>query len=97
MAVYNGLAEVSATMFWSFEAPAGKAPFYFDGVTFDEFFVEKCYHDYYMARIAPRGGKYKPLRKQLEDGDIASVPNEYKILCPDPDNCTAFNDLIKIA
>ena len=88
--MYNGRAKVPSTMEFTFEKP-----FYYDGITFDEFFVEMYY---YGSRNTPeKMMNYKPLRKQLEDGDIMSIPDEYKLLCPFPENCTAFSDLIKAA
>jgi len=88
--VYDGTAKVPATHEYRFEKP-----FYFEGITFDEYFVEWCYHGSCIARKEMVG--YKPLRKQLIDGDIHSIPDEYKKLCPYPENCTAFMGLQKIA
>ena len=93
--MYNGKEKVKSTDFWTLDAPASKAPFYYDGITFDEFFVEMYY---FGSRNTPEKRiNYKPLRKQLEDEDITNIPDEYKFLCPFPEECTAFSDLIKAA
>ena len=88
--MYYGTGVVPATHEYKFESP-----FYFDGITYDEYFVEQCYYHACIAGKKMIG--YKPLRKQLIDGDIQSVPDVYKKLCPDPDNCTAFTELINVA
>ena len=88
--MYDGTAIVPAIHEYMFESP-----FYFDGITYDEYFVEQCYYYACLAHKEMIG--YKTLRKQLIDGDIQSVPDEYKKLCPDPDSCTAFVKLIKAA
>ena len=89
MAVYDGTVKVPVTHDYKFEKP-----FFFDGITEDEYIVEQCY---YHAWIASKNKiEYKPLRNQLIDGDIQNVPDEYKISCFDPDNCTAFAELIKV-
>jgi len=88
MVVYDGTAIIPATHEYKFESP-----YYFDGITYDEYFVEQCY---YHACIA-RKKIYKTLRKQLLDGDIQSIPDEYKISCPFPEKCTAYMDLVKVA
>ena len=90
--MHNGAEKILPTMFWTFEAPVSKAPFYYDGMTYDEYFVEMYYFSIYAT-----SAKYKTLRKQLEDGDIINIPDEYKALCPHPDSCTAFRNLVKIA
>jgi hypothetical protein len=95
--VYNGREKVAASDFWTTEAPASKAPFYYDGITRDEFFVEQYYFLYYTAKLAPKLKAYKTLRRQLEDGDILGIPDGFKALCPDPNNCMAFLDLINVA
>ena len=88
--VYDGTAIVPATHEYRFESP-----FYFDGITYDEYFVEWCYHSACIACQKMVG--YKPLREQLIDGDITFIPDEYKKLCPFPEKCTAFMDLVKVA
>ena len=88
--MYDGTAIIPATHEYKFESP-----FYFDGITFDEYFVEQCYYHAYIARKKMIG--YKTLRKQLLDGDIQSIPDEYKISCPYPEKCTAYIDLVKVA
>ena len=86
--MYDGTVKVPATHEYKFESP-----FYFDGITYDEYFVEWCY---YSACIA--GKKiYKSLRDQLLDGDISFISDEYKKLCPYPEKCTAYIDLVKVA
>ena len=85
MDVYNGREKIPQTAEFSFEKP-----FYCNGMTYDEYYVEWCY---YMAWIASREKPYKSLQKQLEDGDITSIPEEYKLLCPYPEICTAFEKL----
>jgi len=94
MVVYDGTDKVLPTMSWSSGLPVTYAPFYFNGMTNDEFFVEECYRNYYYARLAPNHMAYKTVRKQLEDGDIDSIPDEYKISCPYPEDCTAYSDLV---
>ena len=91
--MYNGMEKVKPTDFWTMDAPASKAPFYYDGITYDEFYVES----YYYGACSSMKKTYKSLRKQLVDGDITSIPDEYKALCPFPEKCTAFSDLIKAA
>ena len=86
--MYDGTAVVPATHEYKFESP-----FYYDGITYDEYFVEQCY---YHAWIAQKIVEYKPLRNQLMDGDIQSVPEEYKISCPFPEDCSAFVDLVGV-
>ena len=88
--MYNGAEKVPQTSEWRLEIP-----FYYDGITYDEYFIEWYYFD--SCNTLEKKLNYKPLRKQLEDGDITSIPNSYKALCPEPDKCTAFNDLLKIA
>ena len=88
--MYDGTAKVPITHEYRFEKP-----FFYEGITFDEYFVEWCYHSACIA--GKKMTTYKPLRKQLEDGDIITIPDEYKKLCPDPDNCTAYIELIKVA
>ena len=67
-------------------------PFFYEGITCDEYFVEWRYFGSCNDMI-----NYKPLRKQLEDGDIVfdKVPEKYKSLLPFPEKCTAFEDLLK--
>ena len=84
--MYDGKIKVPRTAEFTFEKP-----FYYDDMTYDEYYVEWCY---YMLWSALRENPYKSLRKQLEDGDISSISNEYKVLCPYPENCTAFADLV---
>jgi len=95
MVVYNGVEKVLPTMFWISGATASNAPFYFDGITNDEFLIEQYYYGMYAG--ASKILNYKPLRKQLIDGDIMSIPDEYKKLCPYPENCKAFTDLLNVA
>ena len=97
--MYDGTQKVPVDMFWTFEGKqtASTAPFYFDGITFDEFFVEMFYYDYHHATLARKHIKYKPVRKQLEDGDISVIPSEYKFHLPFPEKCTAYIDLVKVA
>jgi len=90
MVVHDGMKCVPATHEYMFESP-----FYFDGITFDEYFIEQSYLGYCIANKKMIG--YKTLRKQLEDGDIDIIPDEFKISCLFPDNCTAYNDLIPTA
>ena len=87
--MYNGRAAVPQTAEYFFEKP-----FYYNGITFDEYYVE---WGYYMTWHATHKKPYKPLREQLADGDIINIPDEYKVLCPYPGNCTAFEDLIRVA
>ena len=93
--MYKGTEKVDATMFWICGAVASSAPFYFDGITYDEFLVEDSYRNYHHAKLAKQLYPYKIIRKQLEDGDIHSIPNEYKSLLPFPENCTAYANLLK--
>ena len=97
--MYNGLEKIpqeeAPTLAWSGSfSGANRAPFYFDGMTWDEFFVEDCYYLYHHAKLARDLIPYKTIKKQLEDGDINSIPDEYKITCPFPENCTAYKELI---
>lgn len=84
---WNGMQAVPATHEYKFESP-----FYFDGISYDEYFVEQCYHHACIARSKMIG--YKPLRKQIIDGDIQSIPDEFKISLPYPGNCTAYANLL---
>ena len=97
--MYDGTQKVPVDMFWTFEGGqiASAAPFYFDGITFDEFFIEMFYYDYHHAILVPKYIKYKSVRKQLMDGDISEIPDEYKYHLPFPEKCTAYIDLIKVA
>jgi len=90
MGVYDGTVKVPVENGLLFEKP-----FFYEGITYDEYFVEQCYLHACIARQDMIG--YKPLREQLIDGDIQSVPDEYKISCPYPESCTAFEDLVKVA
>jgi len=85
---YDGRVKVPSTPEYRREKP-----FYYEGITFDEYLVEWYYFG--SCNTPDKMINYKTLRKQLEDGDIKSIPDSYKILCPFPENCTAFEDLIK--
>ena len=95
--MYDGSERVPLTMIWSKGLTVTHAPFYYDGITYDEFLVEECYRNYYHAILASKKIGYKSLKKQLEDGEIQSVPDEYKITCPFPEKCTAFSNLVRVA
>lgn len=84
---WNGTESVPATYDYKHEKP-----FYFDGITFDEFLVEQCH---YHTCIAQSVIEYKPLREQIIDGDIQSIPEDYKVSLPYPENCTAYVELLK--
>mgnify|MGYP000312226922 FL=1 len=56
-----------------------EAPFYYDGITLNEYMTELCY---YMINFdLVKQGKYKTLKQQLADGDISEIPEKYKALC----------------
>ena len=97
--MYDGTKKVPIDMFWTFEGrqTAPTAPFYFDGITFDEFYVEMFYYDYHRTVLARKHVKYKSVKKQLEDRDISEIPDEYKSHLPFPENCTAYKHLLKVA
>ena len=84
---WDGMKEVPATHEFKHENP-----FYFDGITYDEFLVEQCY---YHTCIAQNIIKYKTLREQIVDGDIYCIPDEYKVSLPYPETCTAYANLLK--
>ena len=88
--MYDGTTKVPATHEYKFESP-----YYFEGITYDEYFVEQCYLGYCIANKKMVG--YKTLREQLIDGDIKTIPDEYKISCPYPENCTAYRSLVLAA
>ena len=88
--MYDGTAKVPATHEYKHESP-----FYYDGITYDEYFVEWCYLSACIAH--KKMTTYKSLRKQLIDGDITFISDEYKKLCPFPEKCMAFADLLKVA
>lgn len=61
-------------------------PFYYDDIDPNEYLMESAYYGDYIAHAA-RGEiwDYKPLMKQLMDGDIDRLPEKYKKYCLDPD------------
>jgi len=85
--VYNGKESVPATREYSHESP-----FYFDGISYDEYFVEQTYRNYCMANKIMVG--YKTLRQQIIDGEIDSISDEFKLALPYPENCTAYSELL---
>jgi len=85
---WNGMDKVPMTHEFKHESP-----FYFDGITYDEYIVERCYHG--MCIVKKKMIGYKPLREQILDGDIQSIPDEYKVSLPYPENCTAYANLLK--
>ena len=85
--MYKGMEKVPSTSEWTFEKP-----FYYDGITYDEYFVEWYYFN--TCNTPEMRINYKSLRKQLEDENITNIPNSYKALCPEPDKCTAYQDLL---
>lgn len=86
--MYNGKESVPATHEYKRESP-----FYFDGISFDEYLVEQRYHHSCIARKKMIG--YKTLREQILDGDIEEIPDEYKVSLPFPEECTAYSYLLK--
>ena len=85
---WDGMKEVPATHEFKHESP-----FYFDGITHDEYLVEGCYYRYCIANQRMIG--YKTLREQIIDGDIQSIPDDYKTSLPYPEACTAYAGLLK--
>ena len=60
-------------------------PFYYDGIKQDEYLTEMVYYSEFVSDTERRvKEKYKPLMKQLQDGDIKKIPDKYKYLCIDP-------------
>lgn len=61
-------------------------PFYYDAIDPDEYLMESAYYGECIARAA-RGEiwNYKPLMKQLKDGDIKRLPEKYKKYCLNPE------------
>ncbi len=58
-------------------------PFYYEGIKLDEYLTEKTYYGMWLAKWAIKGKPYKPLMKQLRDGEISRIPAEYKRYCID--------------
>ena len=86
--MYNGTDKIPSTHEFKHEKP-----FYRDGMTYDEYFIESvCFSESIVKKI-----KYKSVEQQLIDGDIHVIPDKYKISCPFPEKCTAYADLIKTA
>ena len=81
-------------MIWCGGSTVAYAPYYFDGMTFDEYFIEDSYYSYRLSKPELRIKEYKSLRKQLEDGDIYSIPEECKTMLPYPEKCTAYKELL---
>ena len=54
--MYNGREKVTPMGLWDFERP-----FFYDGITYDEYFVELCYFS--SRNTAEKVINYKPLRK----------------------------------
>jgi len=84
--VYNGTKKVPATHEYMFEKP-----FYYEGISYDEYFVEwVCFSESIV-----KNNIYKSVKQQLIDGDIRTIPEKYLKLCPNPENCTAYLDLLE--
>lgn len=59
-------------------------PFYYEGITQDEYISESHYYNCCVANRF-RDGKYQSLRQQLAKGLIKEIPKEYKQFCLNPD------------
>jgi hypothetical protein len=59
-----------------------EAPFYYDGISQDEYITEMHYYDDFLCNH--NGSEYVPLRKQLKNGLIDKIPEEYKFFCLNP-------------
>ena len=61
-------------------------PFYYDDIEQDEYLMESAYYRDYIAHAAQGDiWNYKPLMKQLKDGDIDRLLEKYKKFCLDSD------------
>ena len=62
-----------------------ETPFFFEGITQDEYLTENTYFLEVIANSVGKAYDYKSLRQQLLDGEITEIPKKYKRFCIDPE------------